>query len=131
MHNRTGVLGALVIALAVLTGAFGAHGLKGLTNDPTIINPYETAVQYLYWHGLAMLILWAAGDRIAERRLKVVLNFFIAGIILFCGSLFYLTVAKIYRLDYTGLVYLTPIGGLLFVVGWLYLAFLLIGKQRN
>lgn len=131
MHNRTGALGALVIALAVLTGAFGAHGLKGLTNDPAILNPYETAVQYLYWHGLAILILWAAGDRIAMPRLNVVLNFFIAGIILFCGSLFLLTAAKIYRMAYAGLVYLTPIGGLFFVVGWLYLAFILIGKQRN
>ncbi|MBM3922347.1 MAG: DUF423 domain-containing protein [Sphingomonadales bacterium] len=131
MHNRTGALGAAMLALAVLTGAFGSHGLQKLTTDPTVLEPYKTAVQYLCWHGLAILILWAAGDRLTERGRKVVVTFFMAGIILFCGSLFFLTLAKIYQLSYTGIVFLTPIGGSLFVAGWLYLSYLLITKQRN
>ena len=131
MRNTIGTLAALLSAVAVLTGAFGAHGLQKITTDASVIEPYKTAVQYLLWHGLALLVLWATADRFTARRFKLICLFFVGGIFLFCGSLFLVTLFKIKQLTAPWLVYLTPIGGLFFVAGWVLLALTLIGKERN
>lgn len=131
MHNFFGAVGALVMALGVLAGAFGAHGLQRLTTDPSIVETYKTAVQYLLWHGLALLILWAVRDRFTHRQYLRIAVCFLDGIVLFCGSLFVLTAGKIFSFTIPWIVYLTPVGGIFFVTGWLITFRSIIGKQRN
>ncbi|MFM8710507.1 MAG: DUF423 domain-containing protein [Sphingomonadales bacterium] len=131
MYRFFGALGALAMALGVLAGAFGAHGLQRLTTDPAVMEPYKTAVQYLLWHGLALLLLWTTRERFSDKHFLWIGTCFQDGIVLFCGSLFLITAGKIFNFSLPWIVYLTPVGGLFFVAGWVLLFWVLIRKQRN
>ena len=111
------VAAAIVLAAAVLLGAFGAHALRARL-DPAALAVYQTAVQYHFWHGLgllgvgALMLQWPT-----SRRLGWVAGLLIAGLVLFCGSLYVLALSGA-----TWLGMLTPIGGLAFIAAWLVLA---------
>jgi len=108
--------GAALAGLAVAAGAFGAHALKdSLAAD--MLETYETAVRYHMYHALALLVVGRLLSRRATPLLHATLWLFVAGIILFSGSL--------YSLALTGepsFGYVTPIGGLAFLAGWACLA---------
>nr|WP_317932336.1 DUF423 domain-containing protein [Halioxenophilus sp. WMMB6] len=103
--------------LAVVLGAFGAHGLKGKIADP-LLSAYATGVQYHFYHTLALLfvvvLLLLQGP---SRLLGASAGFFIAGIVAFSGSLYLLALGGP---KWLGPV--TPLGGLCFMVGWVLLA---------
>lgn len=104
---------ALVLFLGVALGAFGAHGLEERLKALDRVDTWETAVLYHFIHGLAML-----GLALALPRARGPYWAFLAGIVIFSGSL--------YILSLTGLKWLgaiTPIGGVAFLVGWAWLAF--------
>ena len=102
--------GAVLMFLAVALGAFAAHGLKSrLTPDMQAV--FETGVRYHVYHALALLALGAA------RGPGKAGGCFIAGIIVFSGSLYALALTGEKRL---GMI--TPIGGGLFLVGWILFA---------
>lgn len=111
------VLGALLSFVAVALGAFGAHALKArLPADMLAV--WQTAVQYHGWHALALI---AVGLLLLALPGRAGFGFagwlFVAGIVLFSGSL--------YALALTGVKVLgavTPVGGLAFLAGWLMLA---------
>lgn len=108
-------------ALSVALGAFGAHGLKKLVT-PEMVTTFETGVRYQFYHTFALLILALLSDKLPPRKLKWSAGCFIAGIILFSGSLYALT--ALHATDTVGLSgigILTPIGGVFFIVGWLML----------
>ena len=107
-----GAGGALFGALAVLLGAFGAHAL-GDRLAPDALRIWGTAVDYLFWHALALLVVAERAARVTSRSLSVATVGFASGIVLFCGSLFALA-SEAPRT--AGM--LTPIGGLAFIVGW-------------
>ena len=116
-------LGSLAMALAVALGAFGAHALKG-TLSAESLGIWETANRYQVYHGLGLFAvelvrLWLiqAGKPIPG-LLSTTGWLFVAGIVLFCGSL--------YLLAFTGIRWLgaiTPLGGLSWIIGWLCLAY--------
>jgi uncharacterized membrane protein YgdD (TMEM256/DUF423 family) len=105
----TAVCGALAVAL----GAFGAHGLKSQLT-PLLMQTYHTAVQYHFFHTLALLAL--LNLPLSERRLQWVARCFLLGIILFSGSLYALALTGI-----SAFGMLTPLGGCAFIGGWLLL----------
>jgi uncharacterized membrane protein YgdD (TMEM256/DUF423 family) len=112
--TRPHLLASLVLLIAVAMGAFGAHGLKGFfTENPDLEDIYETAVLYQFVHGLALL--WCSGRPNAGIK-KATWCFFI-GILFFSGSLYGIVFTEIRSLGA-----ITPIGGTLFLVGWLLLA---------
>lgn len=127
MNNKYISIAAYAGALSVALGAFGAHALKDkLTPDALAI--FETAVKYQFYHVFALL---AAGILYATRPNKLMrgaANLFIAGIILFCGSLYALAFTKNGGdgLNWIGAV--TPFGGLCFIAGWFCVA---IGVGRK
>ena len=109
-------IGAAMAALAVVLGAFGAHALK--TRLPAgLLEDYQTAVQYHFWHALGVLAVGLALQLLPEAGwLRSAGWLLTAGIVLFCGSL--------YLLALTGSKWLgavTPLGGLAFILGWLAL----------
>ena len=110
-------LGSIFGGLAVGLGAFGAHGLANILTPERLIT-YETAVRYQMYHAIALLVValaladWPA----AVKPLQTGGWFFVAGIILFSGSLYLLSVAGI---RWLGVI--TPLGGVAFVAGWLFL----------
>ena len=103
--------------LAVTLGAFGAHALKGRLDDYSR-GVFETAVQYHFYHSLALLAVGLlAVSQPQTAMLKTSGWMFFIGILVFSGSLYLLSVSGI---RWLGAV--TPLGGLAFIVGWACLA---------
>jgi len=116
--------GALLLALAVALGAFGAHGLRGRL-DAYSMGVYERAVFYHFLHALGLLIvpLFILADVLAESAGGWICALLLAGILIFCGSLYVLAVTGIKALGA-----ITPVGGLCFIAAWLLLAFRLLRR---
>jgi uncharacterized membrane protein YgdD (TMEM256/DUF423 family) len=112
------LLGAALGFLGVAIGAFGAHGLRSRLT-PDMLSVFEIGVRYQMYHVFAILIVAAAiGNAGAARLLTLAGWSFVAGIVIFSGSL--------YALALTGVGVLgaiTPIGGLGLLMGWACLAF--------
>jgi uncharacterized membrane protein YgdD (TMEM256/DUF423 family) len=104
---------AILLALAVMIGAFGAHGLRGKLDDYSMII-YERAVMYHFFHALGLLIVSTLPRQTATAWVSWLL---FAGIILFSGSLYVLAITGVRAL---GAV--TPFGGLCFIAAWVVLA---------
>jgi uncharacterized membrane protein YgdD (TMEM256/DUF423 family) len=117
MLNIFFLLGALSAALAVALGAFGAHGLKSRLSAARLEN-YETAARYQMYHALALLAAFFASRQWPSSALPPLAGWlFIAGTLLFSGSLYLLALTDKPR---WGAV--TPLGGLAFIAGWICLA---------
>ncbi|HUN92258.1 MAG TPA: DUF423 domain-containing protein [Burkholderiaceae bacterium] len=108
--------GAIFGALAVAAGAFGAHALKAQLPAETL-SIFETAARYQMFHALALLASAWAVARWPGRRSSAAGSCFIGGVVLFSGSLYLLSLTGI-----RGFGAVTPIGGLLWVAGWILLA---------
>lgn len=109
-------LGALVGALSVMLGAFGAHALRDRL-DPAMLATFETAVRYQFFHAIALLFVGRSVHDAPRPGASLAGVLFTAGIVLFSGSL-YAYVGTGVRA--WGAV--TPFGGVAFIVGWLALA---------
>jgi len=106
-------LGALFGFLGVAAGAFGAHGLRARL-APELLAVFETAVRYQMYHVFALLIVAAAIGHLGDVRMLTLSGWFFAGgIVLFSGSLYLLALTGARSLGA-----ITPIGGLLFLIGW-------------
>ena len=107
---------ALTGAVAVVLGAFGAHALRN-SLDERALATWHTAVDYQFWHALALLAtsLWMRAA--SSRALRVASLAFCAGIVLFCGSLYLLALGAP-----RGFGAVTPFGGVALIAGWLALA---------
>jgi uncharacterized membrane protein YgdD (TMEM256/DUF423 family) len=115
--DRTFLLaGAIAGLIAVGFGAFGAHGLRGRLS-PEMLAVFETGVRYHMYHALALLLVAALAGRMEGRAIVAAGWLFVAGIMLFSGSLYLLAVTGI-----TILGAITPIGGVAFLAGWIALA---------
>ena len=109
-------LGATLAGLAVAAGAFGAHALKAQL-EPGDLQVFETAARYQMYHGLALIgAAWVA-DRWSSRLATVAAWCFLAGVVLFSGSLYALTLSGVRALGA-----ITPLGGICFLAGWVCLA---------
>ena len=121
MHKNFLVAAAIFGALAVVLGAFGAHGLEKITTDEKILHGFQTGMQYQMYHTLALLTVSIIFEKFPNRWIKWAGNSFIAGIILFSGSLYLLTLLKVQEnnaVKFVGPV--TPLGGIFFIAGWLF-----------
>lgn len=108
------ILGGINAALVVMLGAFGAHGLKAkLTTDMLAV--YQTGVHYHLFHALGLLAVGLVATQIADSvYLKWAGWLMLAGIVLFSGSLYMLSVSGV---RWLGMV--TPFGGLAFIAAWI------------
>lgn len=106
-------LGGILMFLAVALGAFGAHALKNrLTEDRQ--KTYQTGIQYHIAHGIGLLLLGLTAAQLESESLVVLAGWFLlAGIILFSGSLYALSLTGIRKLGA-----ITPLGGVSFLAGW-------------
>lgn len=107
--------GALFMLLGVAFGAFGAHGLKDVL-DAEMKAVFETGVRYQVYHALGLFAAAWVLEQYASRLAAYGGLCFIAGIVLFSGSLYGLSLSGLRRLGA-----ITPLGGLLFLAGWLCL----------
>lgn len=118
-------LAALSGALAVILGAFAAHGLRGQL-EPRLLEVFHTGVSYQFYHVGALLAVGLMRQREEQRLLRVSAWLFLIGMLLFSGSLYLLALTGVH---YLGL--LTPIGGVSLLLGWLTLAAALMKVRQN
>jgi len=123
--NRFGVIGAALGGLAVIAGAFGAHGLRDHLG-PAALAIWKTGAEYHLIHAVALvatalLLTWRP-----SKSARVAAWSFVAGVVVFSGSLYLLAVT-----DVRWLGAITPIGGTAFIVGWGALAWAFRGARKT
>lgn len=116
MQRLFGTLGALSAALAVAAGAFAAHALRGRL-APDLLAVFETGARYQMYHALALLAAAGAAGRWPVRLVRAAGWLFVAGTVLFSGSLYALALSGVGTLGV-----ITPLGGVAFLAGWACLA---------
>jgi len=113
MHKLFIITGSLLGMLSVMIGAFGAHALKTTLEATNRLATFETAVKYQFYHSLALILLGLLMVQFQHKVFNVAGYGFIAGILLFSGSLYALSLT-----GFTKLGAVTPVGGLAFIIGW-------------
>jgi hypothetical protein len=122
MYKNIFFIASIFAATAVALGAFGAHALDGLLNE-RFTKAYESGVRYQIYHSLALLFCGVLLYIKPNKLISIASKLFVAGIILFSGSLYLLTVfylQHITNLNFIGAI--TPLGGICFISGWICLA---------
>lgn len=128
MHKQFLNISFILGAIAVALGAFGAHALRELV-DEKAIQTWQTAVQYHFYHLFAIALVAILLKQGTNAWYKRAGNLFIAGIVVFSGSLYTMILLKATgatSVNWLGAI--TPIGGVCFIAGWL---FLLIGVRKS
>ena len=112
------MVGGLCGLLSIALGAFGAHALENRLSEAALAT-YHTGVQYQMYHALALILLalLAASGRVKAGRIRWAGVFFMLGIVLFCGSLYVISLSGI-----TTFGMIAPFGGVSFILGWLMIA---------
>lgn len=113
LAKRALVTGSAMLALAVLIGAFGAHGLKNLVEADKLVT-FETGVRYHFYHGFGLMLVGLVQQNFQALNLNVSIWSFVVGTILFSFNCYFyvLTGMKVFAM-------IVPVGGLLFVLGWM------------
>lgn len=126
MGNKWIATGAFLMALVIGLGAFGAHKLKDLI-EPSSLDSYKTAVLYQMIHAIAIIIVGIISAQ-KGKKMNVAGFLFLGGIILFSGSLYLLSTQTITYINFKFLGPITPLGGTLFMAGWIVLGISLLCK---
>lgn len=108
---------ALLGLLAIVLGAFGAHALKEKL-DPEALKSFETGVRYMMYH-VIVLLFTNTYSGFSDKTKKMIGYLFLTGILFFSGSIFAITILGI---SAKTIWFITPLGGLLFILGWLKMA---------
>ena len=122
-------LGCLLMAITIGIGAFAAHGLEKLVSADAIAS-FETGVRYQMYHSLAIILLGILYD-FRPKLIRFTLVIFLLGILLFCGSIYFLALKEVIGDGVSVLGPVTPIGGILFIFGWVRLGLGLLTKDRG
>ena len=117
MNAKTVIFVASILgALSVAIGAFGAHGLEATLQANGRAETFETAVKYQFYHTIALFLLGILMLNIDSHYFNWAFYCFLAGTVVFSGSLYTLSLTNATRLGA-----ITPIGGLGFILGWIFL----------
>ena len=115
-------IAALLGALAVALGAFGAHALKKILDEKSLL-VFETAVRYQFYHVFALVAVGILIKEFPNSNLIWSGRFFCYGILIFCGSLYLMTLLEAIGVQgFKWLGAITPIGGLCLIAGWILMA---------
>lgn len=117
--------GAVAGFLAVALGAFGAHALRARL-APEALASFETGVRYQMYHALALIAVGLLAERNPRQALRLSGWSFVAGMLLFSGSLYALALSGVRSLGA-----ITPFGGVAFLVGWLALLRAVVERPRG
>lgn len=116
MNKSFLIFGAAFGMLGVMIGAFGAHALKAGLQAAGNFDTFETAVRYQFYHALVLILTGILSKEFTNKFIKFAGVSFIAGTLIFSGSLYTICFTQIKSF---GMV--APIGGIMFVLGWLFL----------
>lgn len=122
---------AVLLALGVAFGAFGAHFLAAQISDH-YLSVFKTGILYHFIHSLGLLAVISLWGMMNRNDIKLITTLFIAGIFLFSGSLYVISIAEL--LNIPGLKKLgmiTPLGGLCFIIAWILTAVKLLSNETK
>ena len=120
--NKTILLAGIALGvMAVVLGAFGAHVLENLV-DSERIDTFDTGVKYQMYHALFLMIL-ANLEGLPSRSKKLIFQLVLIGVILFSFSIYFLATNGLTSFDFKVIGFVTPVGGLLLIVGWIVLGY--------
>ena len=121
MHKLFLIIGTVLAGLSVALGAFGAHGLKKVV-APEAVATYQTGVHYQMYHALAIILVAILAEKFLNSYIHCAGFFFLAGVVLFSGSLYLIvSIQALGKAVPTLIGILTPIGGMLMIIGWVLL----------
>lgn len=115
MDKKIKIAGAVFGFLAVVIGAFGAHGLEKVL-DAEAIATFETGVKYQMYHALLLLLI--STFALSEKTKKIVFILLLIGIFFFSGSIYGLATNDLTGFDFKKIALITPIGGTLLIAAW-------------
>ena len=115
--------------IAIILGAFGAHALKKVLSVEQLVT-FETGVRYQMYHALFLLFVGLMND-ITLKIKKTIYSLVLTGVILFSGSIYLLATNDLTSFDFKTIGFLTPIGGLLLILGWGVLLFSFINNKSQ
>jgi uncharacterized membrane protein YgdD (TMEM256/DUF423 family) len=122
----------IIAGLSVIFGAFGAHGLREQNVSQRAVEIFETAVRYQFFHAIALALSGILYKEFPNKWIKTSGIFFLLGILLFSGSLYILTYATAsVSPNFKWVGPITPVGGIMFIVGWVYLAIGIRNKKDD
>lgn len=122
MHKKMMIIGCAIAATSVALGAMGAHLLEKYLSEK-MLKAFETSARYQMYHSIAIVICGLLYMHHQQQQILIAYKFFLFGILLFSGSLYTLALLSMQQnttFNFIGAI--TPIGGICFMLGWLYLA---------
>jgi uncharacterized membrane protein YgdD (TMEM256/DUF423 family) len=123
--NKSLSIVAFLGALTIILGAFGAHALKEVLTPSQLLS-FETGVRYQMYH--VIVLLFVNSNSIFSDKNKTTINYlFFAGILFFSGSIYSIT----FGVPAKAIWFITPLGGFLFILGWLKMAQSLLFQKNN
>lgn len=123
-------LGGILAALSILFGALGAHWLKAHISLVDLQN-FETAVRYQMYHAFGLILLGIVYQALYGKLIRIAFHAFWLGILMFSGSIYLLSTTNFSKLQLDWLGPVTPLGGVLFIVGWVLFVAAALGKTRE
>ncbi|HSD09039.1 DUF423 domain-containing protein [Flavobacterium sp.] len=129
MEKKIVSTAAVLGMIAIILGAFGAHGLKQVLTIEQL-NTFETGVKYQMYH--ALFLLFVGTTPLINRKLKnTIYNCTLIGVVFFSGSIYLLATNSLTPIDFKVIGFITPIGGLFLIISWFLVFFDLIKPQKN
>lgn len=119
MNKKVISTAAILGAVAIILGAFGAHALKKVL-DVDQLATFETGVKYQMYHALFLLFV-GTSQMVSEKAKKGILYLVAIGVLFFSGSIYLLATNGLLGVDFKVIGFITPIGGLLLIMAWIYL----------
>jgi uncharacterized membrane protein YgdD (TMEM256/DUF423 family) len=129
MDKRILSTGAILGMIAIILGAFGAHALKKVLSIEQL-STFETGVRYQMYHALFLLFFGLMKD-VPQKTKKVIYFLVLFGVILFSGSIYLLATNDLTSFDFKIIGFVTPIGGLLLILGWGVLLMNIMNKKSQ
>ncbi|MTG98048.1 MULTISPECIES: DUF423 domain-containing protein [Myroides] len=122
-------IAALIGALGVILGAFGAHGLKKIVTEAQVIT-FEVGVRYQMYHAFFLLFVGIC-TFFSDKTKKILLFLTLFGILFFSGSIYLLTFKDLISMNLSVIGPVTPVGGLLFIIAWLYAGIQVFNSKKS
>ncbi|BCY28042.1 DUF423 domain-containing protein [Flavobacterium okayamense] len=129
MEKKIIVIALILGMISIILGAFGAHALKKVL-QPEQLTSFETGVRYQMYHALFLLFV-ANTNMIALKEKAIIFYLALIGVVLFSGSIYFLSTSTISGLKFRFLGPITPIGGFLLIGSWAYMVYSLLLKNNN
>ncbi len=127
MNKKIIIIAALLGIIAIILGAFGAHAFKDKLGIQQLAT-FETGVRYQMYHALFLLFIGTTAA-ISEKTKNRIFLFVVFGILFFSGSIYLLSTQTLSGVNFKSIGFITPIGGLLLILGWVFLVGGLLSKK--